>query len=348
VNEPAALAKLDQATRLLAEAKDLGDVKPIIDIAQAAATYARAAKLGLEAQNHAAELKLRAERRAGELLIQLERGRAGRPGNGGNAAPISSPYAAALADAGANRREANRWQLVASVPVEDFEREMHETMDAGNELTTSGLLGFAKALRRQERLNDFGKTSAETCAVEDLSSLAARGPFRCLYADPPWQYGNQATRASTDNHYLTMSVEDICALPIPGLVATDAHLHLWTTNAFIFEAKRVMEAWGFEYKSCLVWVKPQMGIGNYWRVSHEFMLLGVRGDCPFLDHSAMSWIEVERGRHSSKPEQVRALIERVSPGPRLELFGRRLSEGWAVWGNEIERSVFEKQWETEE
>src|SRR5690606_24138432 len=115
--------------------------------------------------------------------------------------------------------------------------------------------------------------------VTDLRQLIVAGKkFGCIYADPAWQYGNQATRAATDNHYVTMSVDAICAMPVAEVAADDAHLHLWTTNAFLFDAKRVMEAWGFEYRSCLVWVKLQMGIGNYWRVSHEFLLLGIRGN----------------------------------------------------------------------
>ena len=180
-----------------------------------------------------------------------------------------------------------------------------------------------------------------TCTVEDLGALvASERRFSTIYADPPWQYGNQATRASTDNHYQTMTLEAMEALPIEGLCAKDAHLHMWTTNGFLFDAKRIIEAWGFTYKSCLVWVKPQMGIGNYWRVSHEFLLFGIRGKCPFRDHSAMSWIEHRRTKHSAKPGIVRDLIEKVSPAPYLELFARVASPGWTVWGNEIERDLF--------
>jgi N6-adenosine-specific RNA methylase IME4 len=177
------------------------------------------------------------------------------------------------------------------------------------------------------------------CAIGDLSVLGDAS-FGTIYADPPWLYGNQGTRAATGNHYGGMTVQQICDLPIARLAAEQAHLHLWTTNAFLFDARQVMEAWGFTYKSCFVWVKPQMGIGNYWRVSHEFMLLGVRGSLPFADKSLKSWSEIPRGRHSAKPEQVREFIERASPGPYLELFARRAVEGWACWGNEVHRDVF--------
>lgn len=183
--------------------------------------------------------------------------------------------------------------------------------------------------------------SSRTCCTADLGALAAgETRYGTIYADPPWQYSNQGTRAATGNHYKGMSVDEIAALPVAALAAENAHLHLWTTNAFLFECRRIMEEWGFTYKSCFVWVKPQMGIGNYWRVSHEFMLFGVRGKAPFADRALKSWAEIPRGAHSAKPEQVRGMIERASPSPRLELFGRRAAPGWTVWGDQIESSIF--------
>lgn len=180
-----------------------------------------------------------------------------------------------------------------------------------------------------------------TCTVADLQGLISAGKrFATIYADPPWKYGNQATRSSTDNHYATMAVDDIATqIPVEALAADNAHLHLWTTNAFLFDAKTIMEAWGFEYKSVFVWVKPQMGIGNYWRVSHEFLLFGLKGHLPFRDRGQMSWVEEPRTGHSQKPESVRERIEAVSPGPYLELFARRPVKGWTVWGDEIERDI---------
>ena len=102
-----------------------------------------------------------------------------------------------------------------------------------------------------------------------------------------------------------------------------------------------MEAWGFEYKSVLLWVKPQMGIGNYWRVSHEFLLFGMRGKLPFpeAERRHKSWFEAKRTRHSRKPCQARELVELVSPAPYLELYGRERIDGWTVYGNQIEAAT---------
>ena len=194
-----------------------------------------------------------------------------------------------------------------------------------------------------QRRNAIGAVpSSDTCTIADLHDLATAGAkFGSIYADPPWLYDNQGTRASTGNHYDGLTVDQLCELPVKQLAADDAHLHLWTTNAFLFEAPRIFAAWGFEFRSSMVWVKPQMGIGNYWRNSHEFLLTAIRGDAKrFNDHSIMSWLECDRGQHSAKPEQVRSFIERASPGPYLEMFGRRVAPGWTTWGNQIERCLF--------
>lgn len=194
---------------------------------------------------------------------------------------------------------------------------------------------------RETALDEMVRGPIETCSTTDLHELINAGKrFSTIYADPPWLYGNQGTRAATGNHYGGMTNAEIAALPVSELAEENAHLHLWTTNAFLFECREIMEAWGFTYKSCCVWVKPQMGIGNYWRVSHEFLLFGVRGKAPFQDRSLKSWHEEKRTKHSAKPEAFRQFIERASPPSYLEMFARRHAPGWTVWGNEIEKEVF--------
>ena len=188
-----------------------------------------------------------------------------------------------------------------------------------------------------------GESSPLPTIVRDLDQLLRNGVrFSTVYADPPWPYCNTAARGAAEKHYRTMSMDDILNEPIKDLVADNAHLHLWTTNAFLREAFDVIHAWGFRFKSCLVWVKPQLGMGNYWRVSHEFLLLGVRGNLPFRDKTIRSWQSVRRTIHSRKPFLFRELIERVSPGPYLELYGReeQPSSGWTVYGNQVERRLF--------
>lgn len=180
------------------------------------------------------------------------------------------------------------------------------------------------------------------CVARNLEALARRElRFGTVYADPPWRYQNRAARGAAEGHYRTMSLDELCGLIVPRLLAPRAHLHLWTTSSFLVDAFAVIRAWGFTYKSSFVWAKPLIGCGNYWRLAHEFLLLGVRGRLPFRDKTQRSWLELSRGRHSRKPERVRSIIERVSPGPYLELFGRRPVDGWVVHGDTIERGLFD-------
>lgn len=200
-----------------------------------------------------------------------------------------------------------------------------------------------KALRDGERPTELRiapvVVDGEAETSKDLAGIAKR--FGCIYADPPWSYGNQATRAATGNHYRTMTLEELCAMPVGELAAPNAQLHLWTTSSFLFDAKRVIDAWGFEYRSSFVWVKPQMGIGNYWRLSHEFLLTAIRGNAKHFNNRGLkSWGEFPRNKHSAKPEEIRGLIEQASDGPYLELFGRKEVAGWTVYGNQVEQRLF--------
>lgn len=193
------------------------------------------------------------------------------------------------------------------------------------------------------KLNGKAEQFPQPSIVRSLDDLSGSGlTFSTVYADPPWQYSNSASRGAAINHYPTMTIDEICAEPVSSLVTEPAHLHLWTTNAFLREAFDVIDAWGFRYKSCLIWIKPTIGMGNYWRVSHEYLLLGVRGSLPFDDRTQRSWILERRTIHSRKPYRVRQLIEHVSPGPYLELYGREEipNSQWTVYGNQVERRLF--------
>jgi N6-adenosine-specific RNA methylase IME4 len=131
-------------------------------------------------------------------------------------------------------------------------------------------------------LSVVGLGSLTPSIVSTLDVLVNRRvKFATVYADPPWPYSNTASRAAAENHYRTMTLDAIRNEPVKSVAAENSHLHLWTTNAFLREAFDVMHDWGFKYKSCLIWVKPQLGMGNYWRVSHEYLLFGIRGDLPF-------------------------------------------------------------------
>lgn len=165
-------------------------------------------------------------------------------------------------------------------------------------------------------------------------SPVPEGVYRTIVADPPWRYDNRGTRGAAEDHYSTMTVDDICELAEKVPADDNAHLYLWTTNAFLRPAFDVVEAWGFEYKTCLTWVKPQIGLGNYFRNSTEHVLFGLRGELDTRADDVPTWFNAKRGKHSAKPDLFLDLVERCSPGPYLEMFARRRRMGWEVWGLE--------------
>jgi N6-adenosine-specific RNA methylase IME4 len=173
--------------------------------------------------------------------------------------------------------------------------------------------------------------------------------FRTVYADPPWQFSNRTGKMAPEHRrlhrYETMTVDEICAMPVGGITDHPCHLYLWVPNALLSLGLRVMEAWGFTYKTNLVWYKVRKdggpdgrGVGFYFRNVTELLLFGVRGHLRTLPpgRRAVNVVPTRKREHSRKPDEFYELIERCSPAPYLELFARHPRLGWAQWGNEIE------------
>lgn len=325
------LARLSRARQALASAKGFEDVLAIRDEAEAVRQFLKTRRASRETQNEAASIKIRAERKLGEALATLDL-HGGDRGNQHVGGKVSSCN---LADLGINKTQSHRWQVMAKV-TEDKLVALETKADKNDEeLTSREVYKLGKYGESKKPIIHAVPIEGVTDSLEELASQGHR--FRTVYADPPWQYDNKATRANVHGEYAgTMSVAEICAMPVLSLIEDDAHLHLWTTTSFLPFAFDVIKAWGFEYRSELIWIKPQMGIGNYWRVSHEILLLGIRGKAKsFNEHSHPSWLSHDRLEHSQKPQKFRKLIERVSTGPYLELFGRRQIPGWTVFGNQV-------------
>lgn len=180
-----------------------------------------------------------------------------------------------------------------------------------------------------------------------MSLPTAPGGFSTVLADPPWRFGNRRSGMSPESglrpRYRTMSLDEICALPVSSIAATDAHLYLWVPSAMLPEGLKVMQHWGFRYTTSLTWVKTRLdgepdgsGVGFYFRNSTETLLFGVRGSLRTLPaaRSMPNVISARRREHSRKPVEAYHVIEQASPGPRVELFAREERAGWVVWGDE--------------
>jgi len=190
-------------------------------------------------------------------------------------------------------------------------------------------------MRRAERIERL----AATCN----QPLPSDRRYAVIYADPPWDFEvyneESGIERAAANHYSTMSLDEICALPIPSLASPAAALFMWTTVPHLRESFQVLDAWGFEYKTNIVWVKDKIGLGYFVRNQHELLLIATRGDMPtpLSANRPSSVITAPRREHSRKPDEAYALIERMYPElPRIELFARQTRPGWARWGNEVE------------
>jgi len=188
--------------------------------------------------------------------------------------------------------------------------------------------------------------------------------YHVIYADPPWetkagrplsgyklQEGKQLfapiSNKSRNLSYPTLSIEEIKELPVRNIAADNAHLYLWVTNQYLLEAKEVIKAWGFKYSTSIIWSKTPMGgcLGGAFGISHEILLFCRRGKlatkCRIkgtVHHVKRNYIN-GKPCHSKKPEYFAQLIEKVSPGPYVELFARSERKGWHKWGNEVECDV---------
>lgn len=182
------------------------------------------------------------------------------------------------------------------------------------------------------------------------------GQFSTITADPPWAYTDRVHaarvrgvqvaeygmgadrirgRRGAEGYYPVMTTEQIAALDVVRLAAPDAHLYLWTTNAFIEQAHHVARCWGFEPRTILTWVKPGIGMGHYFRNNTEHVVFATRGRLKVLRRNCpTSFNAPKTKKHSEKPEEFFRIVESMSPGPYLEMFARADRPGWTLWGNQ--------------
>jgi N6-adenosine-specific RNA methylase IME4 len=193
----------------------------------------------------------------------------------------------------------------------------------------------------------------------DIISFAGRRRFATILADPPWQFVNRTGKIAPEHgrltRYPTLKLDEIAALPVENIGAQTAHLYLWCPNALLPEGLAVMKAWGFSYKSNIVWHKVRKdggsdgrGVGFYFRNVTELMLFGVRGKNARTlppGRRQVNLLATRKREHSRKPDEQYAIIEACSPGPFLELFARGTRKGWATWGNQASGS-YVPTWKT--
>ena len=169
--------------------------------------------------------------------------------------------------------------------------------------------------------------------------------YLCVVADPPWtrnMTSGDGRYGAAIKEYDLMALQRIKDMPIADLMADNAHAYIWCMNGNLDEGLEVMKAWGFRYITKIDWIKPKMGVGNYWRNASEVCLFGVRGKLPPKCRTQINWFIDYPTKHSVKPRMFTSMVEKVSPGPYLELFCRRRpasNENWWCWGNQTENGA---------
>ena len=286
---------------------------------------------------------------AGELLIEMRERGERREHSQRSRSETSDTLPPKLSDLGVTKTQSSRWQAMAALDSDAFEAKVERaSTDAYDRMTGR----FLKAAEIERVKQHHAEHIEHGCTVNDLAALADSGNrFSVILADPPWTfrtYSENGKGRSPEQHYDCMSLTEIAALPVASLAADDCVLLLWSVMPELPDALEIIKSWGFEYKTCgFVWVKQNetgnglhTGMGYWTRSNAELCLLATKGAPKRLAFDVHQIILSPVSEHSAKPEEVRHRIERLLPGPYLELFGRKPVAGWTVWGNEIRRDQF--------
>jgi len=286
------------------------------------------------------ELRMRARWKLGKALAKVERG---KPGPAGKDKGTGYPQLKTLlAEISLDKRIAILAQRIGTLPDGELEKAFVEARDNDILSTFDDLIVRARPYwykaNRQRRHR--GIAAGAKMTLQDV------GPFPLIYADPPWKfeiYSEKGLERTPDQHYATLSDEEIIDFKVRGLGVSDiahedAALFLWCTSSNVHRALAIMEAWDFDFKASAVWVKDKGGLGLIFRNWHEILLYGTRGKMPGPQYQPPSAFKYPRGKHSAKPPEIRKEIEKMYPdfdkATRLELFARGKIEGWSTYGLE--------------
>jgi N6-adenosine-specific RNA methylase IME4 len=346
------LVKYDAASRALAIATRIDEVKDIRDKSIAMAAYAKQAKDGKLIAN-ATALRKRAERRLGELMEEnrkagkLAKGTRGqgRPGLGGSRKdpPKSTPT---LASQGVDKHLADRARKAAALSEAQFEQQVARAVKVAVAATEGDAAVVKEARKSQQDMKRRRRAERERLLAGKIVALPDKR-YGVIVADPEWKDTVWSEETGMDrhagNHYPTSDAAVIASRNVASISAKDCVLWIWTTNQHLRIALGVMEAWGFEYKSNYCWGKDKFSTGRWNRSKHELLLIGTQGKvpCPAPGTQWESLVMAPRGKHSAKPECFLEMIETYYPNvPKIELNRRGPPRpGWDAWGNEAEAAA---------
>ena len=327
MNDLIILNNWEKAKNAIMLCKDIDEVKSIRDKAEALRAYAKQAGEGLVMQNNIADIKLRCEQKIGEFSNELptQQGKYQQTIHDEQFDKLE-----VLKTAGINNYQ--RYEAIANLPEQEFENYIKEVKASNEELTTVGVLRLARKLNQ----------------VEKIEIPLPEGKYQVIYADPPWKYDVDLSAGATrspENNYSVMDLAELIDFgrKVKEISAENCVLFMWTTAPKFDWLSGVLEAWGFGYKTNLIWDKVKPNLGHYSSVRHEILIIAGKGNCaPTCDGKTIQSIDsvqsIEKSsRHSEKPVEFRDIIDKLYPNytPKIELFARGMApEGWIFWGNQ--------------
>ncbi len=251
--------------------------------------------------------------------------------------PEIKPKGEVIKEIGFTQKQVEQLQKMANNP-DAVHSAMAKARERGDIVSQSSVMKEIQENKRREKADKQENLRAENSAkIEELATpLDAQGLFQTIVIDPPWDWGdegdfNQFGRAKPEYH--TMPLEEIKNLPVEKIADDNCHLYLWVTNRSLPKAFELVTAWKFRYITCLTWIKPSIGMGNYFRGNTEQVIFAVKGSQPLKRHDVGTSFSAPRGKsHSEKPAEFYKMVESCSYAPFIDIFGRKEREGWTVWG----------------
>ena len=326
------IQKLETWKKDLALAETFEEIKLHDSVSAAAAEFARRNNLALEKQNEIGKFRVDVETKKGEWLNQ-NYPNGGKRGNQYKSARVEQDDSGKMP---VSKDESSRARKIKNTEEEKLEQIMHEIEERGEVITPNNV---HKEIRKKENIERREKIKDQFSQAPQLQS---KKTYRVIYADPPWLYdkGKELSDSYGDvsKHYPPMELQDICDLPVSELCDKNSVLFLWATAPKLPEALEVMKAWGFEYKTNVIWDKVGHNFGYYFSVRHEILLIGGKGSStPDNRKLHDSVISIEKSKkHSEKPQYFKELINTLyTEGNKIELFCRESSLNFDAWGNEI-------------
>lgn len=334
-------ALVTRAGQRLLDARSSAEVLEAKALAEAALHYAKITKAANDTHADCLRIITRAEMRMADEIDKTP------SAQGRNLPNVQTPDERASYDEmGLDRRRVAEWREVRDAGEGVVESALQNALAEGRAPTKAEILNAAKAIRAEQQSEKADKRAEREATLANATRRASEAmglqKYNVILADPPWRFEPYSRETgmdrAADNHYPTESVETIAALDVPDAAADDAVLFLWATAPMLPEALDVMSAWGFQYKSHLIWEKDRLGTGYWARNKHELLLIGTRGNIPAPSPGTQpeSVVKAPVGRHSEKPAIFYEIIERLFPNvPKLEMFAREHRAGWDSWGNEV-------------